>query len=161
MREALKRASHDEKQKYIQILQRKSEISQRLQEICAAQEALNEEDKLNVFPEKPSSSRAPDKGPNRTLGRSSRDPLARGRQETADYVAKRKQYTDALAVYRTKNSAILSERMKLMQEFLELKAESDALGEAEKWLLLSMAIRNQSSLLGFMQVSEVSDEKTE
>ena len=51
--------------------------------------------------------------------------------------------------------------MKLMQMLLELKAELDGLEEAEKWLLLSMAIRNQSSLLGFMQVSEVSDEKTE
>ena len=129
-------------------------------EIGAAQEALNEADKLNVFPQKPSNSRQPDKSPNKTLGLSSRDPLIRGRQETADYVAKRKQYVDALAAYRTKNSAILSERMKLMQEFLELKSELDALGEMEKWLLLSMAIRNQSSLLGFMQVSEVSDEKT-
>jgi hypothetical protein len=132
-----------------------------MQEIGAAQEALNEQDMLNVFPEKPSSSRTPDKGPNKTLGLSSRDSLARGRQETADYVAKRKQYADALGVFHTKNSASLSDRVKLMQDFLELKAELDALGEAEKWLLLSMAIRNQSSLLGFMQVSEVSDEKTE
>jgi len=130
-----------------------------MQEICLAQDALNEQDKLNVFPEKPRSSRAPDKAP-KTLGLSSRDPLTRSRQETADYVAKRKQYADALGVYRTKNSSILSERIQLMQEFLELKAELDGLGAAEKWLLLSMAIRNQSSLLGFMQVSEVSDEKT-
>jgi len=114
-----------------------------------------------LLAEKPSNSRTPDKGPNKALGLSSRDPLARSRQETADYSVKRKQYTDALVVYRTKNSTILSERMKLMQVFLELKAELDGLEEAEKWLLLSMAIRNQSSLLGFMQVKEGSNEELE
>jgi hypothetical protein len=37
-----------------------------------------------------------------------------------------------------------------MAEFLALKAELDEVEEAEKRLLLSAAIKNQSSLLGFM-----------
>jgi hypothetical protein len=126
-----------------------------MSEIGAQQEALNESDRINALPEIP---RAPEKSPDTTRGLPKSNRQAK---ETADYAAKRKRYSEALEVYRSKNAAILAERLKLMQMLLVLKAELDGLGEVEKWLLLSMAIRNQSSLLGFMQVSEVSDEKTE
>jgi hypothetical protein len=126
-----------------------------MQEISSAQDALNEGDKLNVLPERP---RAPEKGSDRTRGLPSSNRQAK---ETSDYTAKRKRYREALEVYRNKNAVILAERMKLMQMLLVLKAELDGFEAAEKWLLLSMAIRNQSSLLGFMQVSEGSEEELE
>jgi hypothetical protein len=126
-----------------------------MQEISAAQDALNEGDRLNVLPERPLLA---DKSSDRTRGLPNSNRQAK---ETADYAAKRKRYSEALKVYRGKNAVILAERMKLMQMLLVLKAELDGLGEAEKWLLLSMAIRNQSSLLGFMQVKEASEEELE
>ena len=144
MKEALKRASQEEKQQYAKILQQKSALSLRMQQISTQQEALNARDQLNVFPEKPS-------------GGSIRAPASRqARQETDN--ANRKHYREALEAYRIENSAILVERIKLVQEFLALKAEFDGLEETEKWLLLSMAIRNQSSLLGFMQDKEDTNE---
>jgi hypothetical protein len=70
-------------------------------------------------------------------------------KEVAENVAN-KHYQEALVAYGTENAAVLTERLNLMAEFLALKAELDEVEEAEKWLLLSAAIKNQSSLLGFM-----------
>lgn len=146
MKEVLQRANHAERQQYAKIQQQKSALSQRMQEISKQQEALNEKDTSNVLPAKPSSNiRAPGS--------------RQATKETDDYNVKRKRYREELEVYRAKNIAILTERTKLMQEFLALKAEFDGFEETEKWLLLSMAIRNQSSLLGFMQSREDKDEK--
>jgi len=64
--------------------------------------------------------------------------------------AAKKHHQEMLVMYGVENAAVLTERLKLMAEFLALKAELDEIEEAEKWLLLSAAIKNQSSLLGFM-----------
>ncbi len=114
-----------------------------MQEISQQQEALNEREKLNVLQEKPRSS--------------IRTPVSRQAKAAEDNAA-RKRYREALEVYRAQNFTILMERLKLMSVFLELKAELDGLEETEKWLLLSMAIRNQSSLLGFMPGNGDSEE---
>lgn len=153
VKEALKRGSGDERQRYERIQQRKAEILKLIDGISTVQAALNERDRLNIAPQKPNSSPAQDKKPANPLGLPRKDPIDRSRQEAADYAAKRKQYIEALQAYRAQNSAILSERSKLMQELLQLRAEYANLEDAEKWLLLSMAIRNQSSLLGYMQGS--------
>jgi hypothetical protein len=152
VKEALKRGNGEERQRYSQIQQRKLAIIQRLDELAAAQDALNLRDQQNVLPQKPSSSKAPDKNA-KTLGLSSRNPT-RSRQEEADFDAKRQEYTQALQTYHAQNSTTLSERLKLMAEYLALQSEYASLEETEKWLLLSMAIKNQSSLLGYMQGSD-------
>ena len=79
--------------------------------------------------------------------------MSRQTKEAAENAAK-SRYQEALVAYGTENAAILTERLKLMAEFLTLKAELDEVEEAEKWLLLSAAIRNQSSLLGFIGSDE-------
>jgi len=134
LREVLGRASPQERQRYSEIQQRKNELSQRMQAIGAAQEALNQKDRQNVFPEKP---------------RPANTANSRQAKAAAENAA-RKQYRDALEAYKTQNAAILAERVRLMGEFLGLVAEWDGLEEMEKWLLVSAAVRNQSSLLGFM-----------
>jgi hypothetical protein len=133
----------DEKQRYAGLLERKTQLSGRMQAICSAQEALSERDRLNVVPQKPAGS-----GISGGAGRKSRD--------TADY-AVRKRYREALEAYLAENSAVLAERLRLMGEFLAVKAEFDGVEETEKWLLLSMALGNQSSLLGFMQGDAVGE----
>ena len=72
---------------------------------------------------------------------------AREKAETAV----QKRYHEALKAYHNQNATILQERTNLAQQVLAIMAELDGLEEAEKWLLLSMVIRNQSNLLGFMQ----------
>ncbi len=79
--------------------------------------------------------------------------MNRQAKEAAENTAK-KHYPEALLAYGTENAIVLTERLKLMAEFLALKAELDEVEEAEKWLLLSAAIKNQSSLLGFMGTNE-------
>jgi hypothetical protein len=79
--------------------------------------------------------------------------MNRQAKEAAENAAK-KQYQEAVVAYGAENAAVLSERLKLMAKFLALKAESDEVEEAEKWLLLSAAIKNQSSLLGFIGSDE-------
>ncbi|MGD6807461.1 MAG: hypothetical protein ACQCN4_10945 [Candidatus Bathyarchaeia archaeon] len=111
--------------------------------ISAAQKTLNENDRLNILPKETSIN--------------IRGALNRKAKDAAENAAKN-QYKEALKAYKSQNIAILAERMRLMGEFLELKAEYDELEEEEKWLLLSIATRNQASLLGFMQTREVSDE---
>lgn len=149
VKEALKRGSGEERQRYNQVQQRKTEVFQRLQELAAAQMALNLRDTQNVLPPKPSSGKAPDKTA-KSLGLPHHDPPTRSRREEADYDAKRQQYTLALKAYQTQDSTVLSERLKLMAEYLALQSEYASLEEEEKWLLLSMAIKNQSSLMGYM-----------
>jgi Zn-dependent oligopeptidase len=149
VKEALKRGSGEERQRYSQIQQRKLSISVRLQEIAASQDALNLRDQQNVLPHKPSGSKAPEKNA-KTLGLPNRSP-ARRRQEEAEFDARRQQYTLALQAYHAQTSIALSERLKIMEEFITLQTEYASLEETEKWLLLSMAIKNQSSLLGYMQ----------
>lgn len=152
VKEALKRGSGEERQRFSQIQQRKLAIYMRLQEIASAQETLNLRDNQNVLPEKPSTSRAPENN-TKNLGLSRpKQPLSR--REEADYDAKRQQYISALKVYHAQTSAGMSERLKLMSECLALQSEYASLEEAEKWLLLSMAIKNQSSLLGYIQSSD-------
>lgn len=148
VKEALKRGSAEEKQRYSQIQQRKTVILQRLEAIASAQEALNLRDNQNALPQKPGSNRAPDKS-GKTLGLPGQN-TTRNRKEEADFDDKRRQYTLALQAYRTQNSVAMSERLKLMGEYLALQSEYAGLEEDEKWLLLSMAIKNQSSLMGFM-----------
>lgn len=151
VKEALKRGNGEERQRYSHLQQRKTTIFQRLAEIASAQEALNLRDNQNILPQKPASSRLPDKNP-KTLGLPTRS--TRSRQEEAESEAKRQQYTQALKTYHAQNSMALSERLKLMAESLALQSEYASLEETEKWLLLSMAIKNQSSLLGYMQSSD-------
>lgn len=151
VKEALKRGSGEERQRFSQIQQRKTAIIVRLREIAVAQEALNLRDNQNILPQKPTNNRLPDRNP-KTLGLPTRS--TRSRQEEAESEAKRQQYTIALQAYHTQNSVALCERFKLMAEGLALQSEYASLEEAEKWLLLSMAIKNQSSLLGYMQGDE-------
>ncbi len=150
VKEALKRGSGEEKQRYLQMQQQKETIFGRLQELSAAQQVLNIEGERNVCPQAPNASGAPEKNI-RPLGLPSTNPPTHSRQAEADYAAKRQQYIAALKGFRAQNSALLSERLKLTNEYLALHAEYMAIEEAEKWLLLSMAIKNQSSLLGYMQ----------
>lgn len=110
--------------------------------------ALNSRDNHNVLPPKPSNSRTPEKNP-KTLGLTRPTPTQSRRAE-ADFDGKRQQYTQALKAYHAQDSVVLSERLRLMGELLTLQSEYATLEENEKWLLLSMAIKNQSSLLGYM-----------
>jgi hypothetical protein len=135
IKEALKRANTEEKQQYNRLQQQKAELSQKIATIYGAQEALNQRDQQNISPEKPKIVEY------KSMGRQSK--------ESVENIAK-KRYQEALRAYGAENAAVLAERLRLMAEFLALKAELDGVGEAEKWLLLSAAIRNQSSLLGFM-----------
>jgi hypothetical protein len=146
VKEALKRASSEERQQYAKLLQQKSALAQRMLLLSTQQEALNKRDRLNVLPEKPNYG--------------NRASASRQARQAADN-ASGKYYREALEAYRIENSANLAQRIKLVQEFLALKAEFDGLEETEKWLLLSMAIRNQSSLLGFMQNKEESSQASE
>lgn len=152
VKEALKRGSGEERQRYSQIQQRKLSISVRLQAIASAQEALNLRDNQNILPLKPISSRVPDRNV-KTLGLQTRS-ITRSRREEADCDAERQQYIKALQAYHAQNSADMSERLKVMAEYLSLQSEFAGLEESEKWLLLSMAIKNQSSLLGYIQGSD-------
>ncbi|MCW4030195.1 MAG: hypothetical protein NWE92_11185 [Candidatus Bathyarchaeota archaeon] len=134
IKEALTKANPEEKRQYDKILQRKAEQTQRMQEIGIAQEALNEKDKNNVLPEKPSA-----------------DPQVWSKLSKTVQEAKNKLYREELKTYNTQNTDILNERIKLINKFLETKSALDTLEEKEKWLLLTMAIRNQPNLLNFIQ----------
>jgi hypothetical protein len=148
VKEALKRGSSEEKQRYLQIQQQKEAIFRRLQELAAAQIALNLRDAQNVLPLKPSS-RPMLNNTSKTQGLP-HPSLTRSKREEADFDAKLQQYTAALKVYQTQDSTVFSERLKLMADYLALQSEYAALEEDEKWLLLAMAIKNQSSLMGYM-----------
>jgi hypothetical protein len=148
VKEALKRGSGDERQRYSQIQQRKSAIVLRLQEIASVQEALNLQDNQNVLPKTPGNGGLAEKSA-KTLGFPTRDPNRR-RKDESETDAKRLQYVSALQAYHVQNSALLTERLKLLGEYLALQTEYASLEESEKWLLLSMAIKNQSSLLGYI-----------
>ena len=152
VREALKRGSGEERQRYSQLQQRKTAVFQRLAELAAVQLALNLRDAQNVLPPKPTISHAPDRS-SKSLGLPRPD-QSRSRRMESDLDAKRQQYTLALKACRDQDFVVLSERLKIMGEILALQSEYAALEEGAKWLLLSMAIKNQSSLLGYMQVDD-------
>jgi len=144
LKEALKRASESQRLQYTQIQQQKTTLTQKLAQIALAQQALNERDRLNALPVyTPSSTDA--KG-----GRQARE-----KAETAAI----QKYKEALKVYRSQNDAVLHERMNLMQQVLAITAQLDELEKTEKWLLLEMAIRNQASLLGYMQSNSLTNEE--
>lgn len=137
IKQALSKANPEEKRQYEKILQQKAEQTQRMQEIGIAQEALNEKDRNNVEPQNPRA-----------------NPLVWSKQSKTAQEAKNKKYRDELKAYNVQNIAILNERIKLIKEFLEAKAALDVLEEKEKWLLLTMALRNQPNLLNFMQSNQ-------
>jgi hypothetical protein len=155
IQEVLHRANKAEKQQYKEIIERKLEISKRASEISHEQEVLSERDKINLLPERPSTTyHAPDKSNKEIMGMSSGDLHEWTQQvvkETEEYNYNSKKYNEELEVYRAKNSVLMKERMKLIEESLALKIEFDALEKKEKWLLLSIAIRSQPNLLTFIQ----------
>jgi hypothetical protein len=126
-----------------------------MSEISHEQEVLSEREKLNVRPERPSTTyNAPEKSHNEITGMSSRD-LHEWTQnvikETEEYNRNSKRYNEELEVYGAKSIVIIRERMKLMREFLDLKIELDDIEEKEKWLLITIALRSQPNLLNYLQ----------
>jgi hypothetical protein len=117
VKEALKRASIEEKQQYNRLQQRKSELSQKIAAVYGAQEALNQREQQSAPPEKPKI--VADKLMNRQV------------KEAAENDAK-KHYQETLVAYGAENAAVLTDRLKLMAEFLALKAELDEVKETEK-----------------------------
>jgi hypothetical protein len=154
LREVVSRANQEELQQYEEIVKRQIEISKRVQQISFEKKVLNERNRMNVFPEQPNTNRAPDKTHEEVKRMSDAEHhmwIEQIIEENAEYNAKSKGYIEKLEGWSAKNNVIMDERMKLTEEFLELKKESDILEEKEKWLLLSIAIRSQPNLLNYIQ----------
>ena len=154
LKEVLGRAKKEERQEYDSIVERQNAIGERMREIGLEIDVLVERSKQNEFPKrKDGGFHAPDKTHDEIMGMSSGELHEWCQQiirETAEYNVESRRWNDGFEVWSAKNTVILNERMKLVDESEELGNEFFSLEDKEKWLLLSIALRSQPNLLKYM-----------
>jgi hypothetical protein len=145
LKEVVRRASKEENQQHIAIVERQCAIVERLDEIKKEVEFLQEKRKQNKYPEfnrvhitdKPYSEMS--------------------RAEFEEFIQQCKRFNEEAENWRAKHGSwsieddtIFQKKLKLIDESFELKEEFYALKEKEKWLMLSIVLRSQPNLLKYL-----------
>jgi hypothetical protein len=72
-------------------------------------------------------------------------------EEFNEYIAANNKYTAASFAYFNESFSINTERVDIIKEIMESLVELWNIGDDEKWLLLSIALRSQPNLLRYMK----------
>ena len=154
LKEVLARANREQKQEYRVILSRQIEIAKRLQEIQLEIKVLKERERNNEYPKTDDNSyHAPDKTHGEIMDMSNGELHEWSEQikkETTEYTTGSGRWNEKMEIWRAKDNVIFDEKLKLFDESIKLNKEFYNIGEEEKWLLLSIALRSQPTLMKYM-----------
>jgi hypothetical protein len=75
-------------------------------------------------------------------------------EEFNEYIAANNKYTTASFAYFNESISINTERADIIMEIMQSLVELLNIGNDEKWLLLSIALRSQPNLLRYMKQIE-------
>ena len=138
-KEVLRRANKQEKQEHENISKRQSVIAEKDVALVKKWDALSERSKRNEYPKETAESKNHKHVSEMTM------------DEFNNYMAANRKYTDASFACSTESMQINSERLDVLKEVMESIIELWNLGDEEKWLLLSIALRSQPNLLKYTQ----------
>lgn len=154
LKEVLGRAKKEEKQEHKAIIERQIAIAKRIKDIELEIEALMERNRNNEYPKRMDNTyHAPDKTHDEIMKMSSWEFHEWCQQiirEASEFNEEGKRWNDGFEIWNAKNTVILNEEFKLIAESISLKNEFYSLEDKEKWLLLSIALRSQPSLMKFI-----------
>ena len=134
-KEVLRRASKEEKQEHKRISSRRVAIGEKIIAIGEEWNNLIVRSKENKSPR---------------MATNSKSAVEMSNVEFNEYMRQSRKDSEDHFAWSSKSFAIMTEQLELIHEIIELITESSTLGEEEKWLLLSIALRSQPNLMKYM-----------
>ncbi|WGM90179.1 MAG: hypothetical protein NUK63_03425 [Candidatus Bathyarchaeum tardum] len=136
IKEAIRRANKKEKQEWTANFVRRLEISKRLKEISLEIKRLDQQEKEIEVPER-----------RRLTG----DKIfGMSTEELQAFNEMMEEHNKKLSIWNEKYAEISAERMKLYEESTKLHIEFLSLENEEKWILLSIVLRSQPTLMNYI-----------
>jgi hypothetical protein len=136
VKEAMRRANKKERQERVSIVKREKEIFKRMKEIVSEIKLLEQKRRENKMPE----------SEYHTL----EEIKAMSVEDLQEWNKRMKRRNKEFPAWSSKDDAILSKQRRLNNEFEELHSEFFTLQDKEKWLLLSIVLRSQPSLMKYV-----------
>jgi hypothetical protein len=137
-KEALRRANKQEKQEYGEIREKKIAILKKLKVAQMEYDGLIERNKRNEYP--------------KDSTKSNNKPASQmSNEEFSEYMKQSNKHSEEHFAWTSESIAIMTEQVKIVNEFIESIIELNNLGTDEKWLLLAIALRSQPTLLKYLE----------
>lgn len=136
VKEAISRANKKEKKEWISNFERREKIGKRMLEIDSELERLEQMDKENKMPER------------RYLKEN--EIYTMSKEEIESYNEMLEEHNKEFSLWSEKSHSINSEIMKLNKERIGLMGDFFNLEFEEKWILLSIVLRSQPSLMKYI-----------
>jgi ElaB/YqjD/DUF883 family membrane-anchored ribosome-binding protein len=157
LKDVLRRSSKKERQEYTAIVDRQIAIGKRLAEIESEQEELIERFDKNEYPKDMRISKTKERTIDEIKEMSNEELHSWSEQiekETEEIKAESETWLEKFRKWKAKNGEIISSKMRIIGEAIELLKESHNLEEKEKWLLLSIALKSQPTLMKYMETNQ-------
>jgi len=136
VKEAVKRANKKEKQEWESNFKRRLEIDKRVKEIWSEIKRLDQREEENKMPER------------RCLKEN--EIYTMSNEELESYNKMLEEHNKKFSIWSEKSNLISSEKMKLYDESTKLIKEFNSLEYEEKWILLSIVLRSQPTLMKYI-----------
>jgi hypothetical protein len=136
VKEAVKRANKKEKQEWESNFKRRLEIGKRVKEIWSEIKRLDQREEENKMPER------------RYLKEN--EIYTMSNEELESFNRMLEEHNKKFSIWSEKSNLISSEKMKLYDESTKLVKEFNSLEYEEKWLLLSIVLRSQPTLMKYI-----------
>ena len=137
LREVLKRANKQEKEEHEEIRKKQISVVKRLETAQADYDELIEQSKRNEYPKE--STKANEK------------PVSQmSNEEFKEYMRLSNKHTEEHFAWTSESFSIMTKQLEIVRQVIESIIELSNLGTDEKWLLLSIALRSQPTLMKFM-----------
>jgi hypothetical protein len=137
VKETLGRANKQEKIEHEEIREKKRVVVKRLKVAQEEFDGLVERSKRNEYPKNATNTN------NKPASQMSNE-------EFSEYMRQSNKHTEEHFAWSSESIAIMTEQVKIANEFMESIIELSNLGTDEKWLLLSIALRSKPNLLKYL-----------
>ena len=138
LREVLKRANKQEKIDHEEIREKKRVVVKRLKVAQEKFDGLAERSKRNEYPKN-------------AINTYNKPASQMSNEEFSEYMRQSNKHSEEHFAWTSESIAIMTEQVKIVDEFMDSIIELSNLGTDEKWLLLSIALRSQPNLLKYLE----------
>lgn len=140
LKEVLTRANKEEKQAYITLSNKQLAVIDNISDLVRTFGRINDRKNMDLCPKDP------------TLG--DKPVTEMSNAEFSGYMRRWNDYIVEYFKWSNRNISATTEQIAVIGDFIEVLMNLISIETKEKWLLLSIAIRSQPTLLNYMQNSE-------
>lgn len=140
LKETLRRANKEERQKQKQISNRLTVIAERMTILLKEFEELIESSRRNKCPEN-------------TANQDNKQASEMSNEEFNKWIKQSNKYFERYFAWSSHSLETNTEKIRIVKEFIELITQFCIVETEEKWLLLSIALRSQPNLLKYLETS--------